>query len=73
MRKLTGYNHQSKDWGVQPCTDNQKRCFNCNATGHFAKNLGRGAPVESQGKNNSSKSSKPNSGSIRYRTRTDFC
>ena len=36
--------------------NNQKRCYNCDATGHFSKNCpvqGRGIPVESQGRNNS--------------------
>ena len=55
MRKFTGYSrghdHQSKDRGVQSHTDNQKHCFNCNATRHFTKNClvrGRAAPVDSQ-------------------------
>ena len=40
----------------QYANNNQKRCYNCNATGHFSRNCpvrGRAAPVESRGRNNS--------------------
>ena len=40
---------------------NQKRCYNCNATGHFSRNCpvrGRAVPAESHGRSNHNKSSR---------------
>ena len=38
--------------------NSQKRCYNCNATGHFSRNCpvrGRAVPVESHGRNKDSR------------------